>query len=433
MKLQCLLARHGFKREEKPFSHAGALLNAAMQYLQGRLAAPEEVDEALWMEALEHAAARVPCLGREGLVNPLTEELPLASIDPYMRGIVRWMNELGIHTRCCCDGHGEKAPMAALLQLPSEKQIRMLAFCLPEGLRMRRMRTTIYFEAEEKSSTFELLLDFAERLHNLAENPTPFIRREAELFKETYLTDLLSIPGVSGREGWVRSYLKRKLRMAADHVYTDACGNLLAVRHCGDGPTVLLSAHMDVYEELDPRREIVEEDVILRSTCGILGADDRAGIAVVLRLFRGIAGTNFRGTLKLAFTVGEETGLIGSTNMDEKFLAGVHAAIVADRRGKRDVVVCRGEEPFCDPSYGKLFEEAGALAGMKGWKRVSGGSSDALVFARKFGINTVNLSVGYENEHTWEETLDYIAAYETSMLIETVLDRQLIGKWAGFC
>jgi len=433
MKLQRLLARHGFKREEKPLSHAGELLNAAMRYLRDQLASPEEVDEALWMEALEHAAARVPCMGREGLANPLTEELPLASIDPYMRGIVRWMNELGIHTRFCCDGHGEKTPMVALLQPPSEKQIRMLAFCLPDGLSMRRMRTTVHFEAEWKSDTLELLLDFAERLHSLAENPEPFVRREAELFKETYLADLLSIPGASGREGWVRSYLKRKLRTAADHVHTDACGNLLAVRYCGDGPAVLLSAHMDVCEELDPCREIVEEGAIMRSTCGILGADDRAGIAVALRLFRGIADTNFRGTLKLAFTVGEETGLIGSSNMDEKFLAGVHAAIVADRRGKRDVVVRRGNEPFCDPSYGRLFEEAGALAGMKGWKTVGGGSSDALVFARKFGINTVNLSVGYENEHTWEETLDYVAAYETSVLIETVLDRQLIEKWAGFC
>lgn len=49
---------------------------------------------------------------------------------------------------------------------------------------------------------------------------------------------------------------------------------------------------------------------------------------------------------------------------------------------------------------------------MDDWKTTSGGLSDAKVFA-EMGIPSVNLSVGYQHEHTEFETLNYKAAYET--------------------
>jgi hypothetical protein len=349
-----------------------------------------------------------------------------------MRGIVRWMNELGIYTKHCCDGHGKRTPYVGLLQLPTDRQMNMLQFCVPEGLRLKWRGRQILMEAEAQSGA-TLLLEFAERLHSLVENPELLRQYEAQKFKAYDLMDLLSIPGASGREDQVRRYLTRKLRLFADDIYKDDYGNLLATTYCGEGPTVLLSSHMDVCRELDPDRKILEDGTWLSSTSGILGADDRAGIAVALYLLRRIRRTNFRGTLKLAFTVEEEIGLIGASNIDPDFMEDVDAAIVIDRRGKRDVVVCRGDIPFCDPSYGRLFEQAGELAGIPGWKMTCGGSSDALVFAEKFRIPAVNLSVGYENEHTSAERLDFAAAYDTARLIETVLDQQLIEKWKGLC
>jgi putative aminopeptidase FrvX len=56
------------------------------------------------------------------------------------------------------------------------------------------------------------------------------------------------------------------------------------------------------------------------------------------------------------------------------------------------------------------------------------GLSDAKVFA-EFGIPTVNLSVGYQHEHTEFETLDYKAALETVMLLETVLENNMIHDY----
>jgi tripeptide aminopeptidase len=64
---------------------------------------------------------------------------------------------------------------------------------------------------------------------------------------------------------------------------------------------------------------------------------------------------------------------------------------------------------------------------MPDWKITPGGLSDAKVFA-EFGNRTVNLSVGYEHEHTEFETLDYKAALETVLLLEAVFENNMITK-----
>jgi hypothetical protein len=429
MNMHRLLARHGFKSSEDPAGHAGKLLRAALAQLGFSEDWPQELDESRWMEALRHAARRMDGPGGEYLADPRMAELPLSAIDPHMRGIVRWMNELGIHTAHCCEGHGRREPRVALLHPPTEQQWHLLRSFLPDGLRLRRRgNRSLVFACDDPAGMYALLLDYAERLHGLVRDPGLATRLEAERFKERHLLDLLHIPGASGHEGPVRRWLLPRLRRIADRVMTDRCGNVLAAIHLGDGPTVLLSAHMDVCREIVRGREILQVGTTLRSSSGILGADDRAGIAIALHVAERVRRTRFRGTLKLAFTVREEIGLVGARHIDPAFMRDVDAAIVIDRRGNRDIVTsCGGVIPFCDPVFGRLFEEAGKRAGMSGWKMTAGGPSDAVVFARDFGISTVNLSAGYRNEHTDRETLDYAAAHETAKLIETVLDHRLIG------
>jgi hypothetical protein len=450
MNMERLLVRYGFKKQEVPGSHAHALLDAAVRQLAGfpgkrtgqeenRLTGhdgpagilPDDVDESVWREALQSASRQADRLSGEALIDPREAELPLASIDLDMRGIVRWMNELGIHTSHCCDGHGRRPPAVSLIQPPSEAEWHLLRMALPDGLKLRRrFGTNFVLEAEGGADPRNLLPDYAERLHRFVDHPDlPFLY-EARKFKERVLTELLNVPGESGREGRIRRVVMRKLQRFADGVFRDGYGNVLAIRRCGEGPAVLISAHMDVCRELDPSREITEDGTVLRSTSGILGADDRAGIAIALHVLERIRKTEFRGTLKFAFTVEEEIGLVGARHLDPAFMEDIDAAIVVDRRGKRDIVTsCGGFVPFCDPAYGRLFEQAGILAGMPDWKVTPGGSSDARVFAERFGIDTVNLSAGYEHEHTDDESLDWVAAFQTVILIETVLHHRLIEKW----
>lgn len=216
------------------------------------------------------------------------------------------------------------------------------------------------------------------------------------------LVKLLGIHGVSGDEGKVRDYLKPILTQKMDEVEVDSYGNLLATKKIGDGngATILLSAHMDTVRGVVADRQLIEKDGVISSSRGALGADDRAGIAVILEVLRNIEQLSFTGTLKIAFSREEEIGCVGASKIDTNWYKDVDLAIVVDRRGNRDVVVgCY--QAFCSDAVGNFFEEVSKMQGMD-WKAVEGGVSDAMTFSKN-GINSVNLSVGYRNEHTDKE------------------------------
>ena len=48
------------------------------------------------------------------------------------------------------------------------------------------------------------------------------------------------------------------------------------------------------------------------------------------------------------------------------------------------------------------------------------GSSDNKILAR-YGVQSVNLSTGYTNEHTAEESLKIVACYNVTKLLNAVL------------
>lgn len=424
------LARYGFQMSDLSVelpgrvSKNGTLLRQALRNAGTTIEGLGSIADIKWQEALRQACRQVDRLGGEGLVDPRVDEVPLADIDFYLKGVIRWMNALGIYTRHCCDGHGERMPTASLQASPTKEQKHLLRMCAPEGITLRFRGTRVTWEMDP--AQLHLLLDMAHRLYSIYREPAMLVRYEADRWAES-LIPLLNVPGISGREQRIRQAIRTRLKPMTDVLFVDRAGNLCAAIGMGAGPTVLLCAHMDVYSDIAADRSIIREGTVLSSSRGILGADDRAGIAVILEVCRRIRETNFRGTLKVAFTVQEEVGLVGARELDAAFLEDVDAAIVADRRGTRDIVTsCRGIIPFCRSSYGERFEQAGAAAGMPDWRVTAGGSSDAAVLAERFGIETVNLSVGYRNEHTDQESLDYLAAYETIRLIETALDRRML-------
>ncbi len=413
-----LLARHGLNREDR-FSktHVAFLTDSILQY------PVEDWSDRRLIEWIQQVPFNdLP--GREAMLDPSTNDLPYQSFDPYIRGIVRWLNALDITTLSCCDGHGRGRASVTLKQLPSLEQWQMLNLALPHQMTIHLTRLTL--QLDYRKSGFSSLLSLAERLYRLSEDRSYLHTLQLEQFKHRLLT-WLDIPGVSKRERLVAMHLRNHLRSSTDFLYTDKQGNVLATIQCGVGPTVLLSAHMDTFELKDEHRTILEDGTTLRSSSGTLGADDRAGITAILEVVDRVQNTNFSGTLKLAFTVQEEIGCRGAEGIAPAFIQDVDAAIVVDRRGTRDIVTaCRNLIPFCPSDFGSLFEEAGRLAGMPDWKTTTnGGSSDAKVFAG-FGIPSVNLSVGYKHEHTEHETVDYAATFETVALIESILHHQLI-------
>jgi tripeptide aminopeptidase len=396
----------------------GDILRKTMDHVGDSAASESDVDTALQLSFKQTDGP-----GGETLVNSSIHELPLSMIDPYIRGISRWLNELGIYTLYSCDGHNQRPATVELRNYLKPQQRKVIEAAIPSSINLHIRGKKIQFRYER--GKIEDLLIVAENLYALWSNSTSLDDLQAEKFKEKLIV-LLNIPGESRNEREVARFLTSELRSLSDYVYTDRKGNLLGYLVCGEGPTILLSAHMDTVERIETGREILETGTILRSSKGILGADDRAGIAIILEVLAGIRQTNFNGTIKFAFTVEEEIGLCGAKDIDKEFIADVDAAIVIDRRGNSDIVTsCMGIYPFCNEEYGEIFEQAGRLAGMPDWKMTQGGYSDTLVFAEN-GINAVNLSAGYRNEHSEHEYVDYRASFNTYKLIETVLHYQLI-------
>ncbi len=274
-----------------------------------------------------------------------------------MSGIIRELNRLGLRTVSCCDGHGEGLPRIYFDNQTNMEKVMQLFRALHANAHLLQSyphRVTLRMNRER-------LLDLAENMRKVQidwlEQEEQYIQKM--LFLHT-LEELLSISGESGNEHNIRSAVYEKLAPYVDRITTDQYGNLLAQKKCktGHGPTILLNAHLDTVEAFAPGRTIVKQGAIWSSSEGILGADDRAGVTVLLEMAKWLDTSSFNGTIKFVFTVEEECGLVGARNLEEYFLWDVDAAIVVDRRGSGDIVTsCGTIQPFCDIRYGQFLNK----------------------------------------------------------------------------
>jgi tripeptide aminopeptidase len=382
----------------------------------------EPVSEQDWIQAVDFRYR-----GRgEGLWFQAGKEEPkVQQLDTYICGIVRQLNRLGFQTIGSCDGHERRA--AHVIISNEGKSVEELVQLL-EALGVKR----VHCREHGQSFTVSLPLNRMELL-NLAEKMSlveeVWMEQGADFIKEQLfylsLEELLSIPGASGCENRIRETVKERLSPYVDDISIDRHGNLLAEKtyRSGHGPTILLNAHLDIVHELEPDRVILKANDIWSSSKGILGADDRAGVAVLLHIAEHLIDSSFSGKVKFIFTVQEEAGLVGADQVDEYFLWGTDAAIVVDRRSTGDIVTsCGGYIPFCDEKYGRFFEDLAKEKGLTGWKSTEGGSSDTRIWAAH-GIQSVNLSAGYQHEHTTNECLNVKACYLTAQLVKAFFEK----------
>lgn len=141
-------------------------------------------------------------------------------------------------------------------------------------------------------------------------------------------------------------------------------------------------------------------DGVAQGVEGALGADDKAGVALVLALAQDPPpGVGF------ALFLGEEKGCVGSEEaLEAGLFRGARAMVSLDRRGKEEVIRAQlGQETAS-------LEAASWLARRLGLgHRVSdrGVRTDSAVFA---GVipECLNLAVGYEGAHTDQDTQDLL-------------------------
>lgn len=169
----------------------------------------------------------------------------------------------------------------------------------------------------------------------------------------------------------------------------------------GEGPYVLLNAHLDIVE-------------------GCLGGDDRCGLAIIAGI---LEATDL--PCKVLLTTAEEHGV--DPEWPEGFLDDCLFALVLDRSGVGDIVTSGGGRQFCSDRFGawvlrcaqEMVEDPEFYALTKGrWSHAVGLSKH---------LETVNLSVGFYKEHTPEESVRKRATMRAAVLVAWLIERR--AEW----
>lgn len=163
-------------------------------------------------------------------------------------------------------------------------------------------------------------------------------------------------------------------------------------------------AHMDTVHQ-EPRK-IEYKRGVMSSPTG-LGADDRAGIYGILHLIR----KGYRPTV--IFTEDEEIGGVGAEKFIKAdiYIEDLKLFIELDRRGANDCVFYE-----CDNmDFVEYIEKFG-------FKENFGSFSDISFIAPHYKIGAVNLSIGYEFEHTNKEYLNISDMGKTLFRVEKIFN-----------
>jgi tripeptide aminopeptidase len=135
--------------------------------------------------------------------------------------------------------------------------------------------------------------------------------RLAELFAA-----LCRIPSPSGQERECADRVLAELHEMGVTAEADAAGNLLARIPGRSERSVLMCAHMDTVEPVAPIEPVLVDGGWENANDGILGADNKAALAVMLEVARRISIEGSPVGLELLFTVAEEDSLSGAKAFD---------------------------------------------------------------------------------------------------------------------
>jgi len=165
----------------------------------------------------------------------------------------------------------------------------------------------------------------------------------------------------------------------------------------------IFASHLDTAcKESTPVTHVFDGNMIKTDGKTILGADDKAGVTILLHLIKNkIPGLYY-------FFIGEEVGCIGSglAAKYDKFKGLYDRIISFDRRDTGSVITFQSSSRCCSDAFAdELSKQLNKRGGMSYKKDDGGVYTDSAEFTHLIPECT-NISVGYYKEHTTNESQD---------------------------
>jgi len=175
-------------------------------------------------------------------------------------------------------------------------------------------------------------------------------------------------------------------------------------------PTTMFTSHADTCITGEPQdvTHVMKGDWVGTDGKTILGADDKAGVAIMIHMIKeGKIGLYY-------FFLNEEHGCEGSralndhlkTHKDDDLYKKIDKVVSLDRRDDNSVITFQSSDRNCSDEFGdELCKRLNEAGGFKFKKDPTGSVTDSHQLADKFAECT-NLSVGYDDQHTVRERQD---------------------------
>jgi tripeptide aminopeptidase len=253
----------------------------------------------------------------------------------------------------------------------------------------------------------------------------PMLNRErmTELFLQ-----LVQIESGSENEAEICAFVAEKLRqLGAESVLIDDAskqlggtgGNVFArFKGTVTAPPLLLNAHLDTVSPTTGIQIIRTENEIKTNGRTILGADNKAGVAIILEVLQTLKERDLpHPPLEIMFSIREEKGLLGAKVFDPSRLQARYGLVVDGREVPSDLFIQ-------SPTHWKfevVFYGRAAHAGAEPEK----------------GRNAIQMAAKAIAQMEWgrldEETTANIGTIEGGQAMNIVPDRvKLIGEFRGF-
>jgi hypothetical protein len=186
-----------------------------------------------------------------------------------------------------------------------------------------------------------------------------------------------------------------------DGLQSDEFGNLLVKIGESD---VMFTSHLDTATSANVEvKHVFDGDIIKTDGTTILGADDKAGVTIMIHMIKNqIPGLYY-------FFLGEEVGCIGSKKVagvqKDKKIEGINKVISFDRRSTNSVITYQSSQRCASDAFGKALSNEFNKADETFKYEIDEGGvlTDSYQFIKIYPECT-NISVGYQSEHTFSET-----------------------------